>query len=123
MVLCDVEKEKNPVVFECTDGAGNKSKKISLEFVYQKDFINIRTDKTEDISTDNQYTVTGSANINTAVMCGDKEYPTDENGNFEIPVSLNEGENEIKLTAHSGANKAESTVNVFLRLGKTRNHH
>lgn len=111
-VVCDVEK-KNPVVFECADGAGNKSKKISLEFVYQKDFINIRTDKTEDISTDNQYTVTGSANINTAVMCGDKEYPTDENGNFEISVSLNEGENEIKLTAHSGAKSAESTVNVF----------
>ena len=81
-VLCDIEK-KNPVVFECTDQAGNKSKKITLDFEYQKDFINILPDKTNDVSTDNQYTLTGSVNKKTTVYCEDAEYETNENGEFE----------------------------------------
>lgn len=83
-----------------------KNNQISLEITSPKD---------GDTVTKSPISVMGTTVKNAEVFVNDAETKADENGNFKVSVDLEEGENEIFITANDiSGNSAESSIKVNL---------
>ena len=77
--------------------------------------LEITSPKDSEVATKSPILVTGTTLKGADVFVNDAETKADEDGNFKVSISLDEGENEIFVTANDqDGNYTESSIKVSL---------
>lgn len=101
---------KKPIVNNSSNKVSTPSSKVGDEINLE-----ITSPKDGEVVTKSPVLVTGTTVKGADVFVNDVETKADEDGNFKVSVSLDEGENEIFVTANNqDGNYAESSIKVSL---------
>jgi len=107
----------NDIFSYAQDSAGNKSVKstdLNIGFINKPPKLEITTPDKDQSSTDqNKITIIGITESETNLMINDHLVIVSKSGDFQYPISLNTGENQINIVATDKAgNKTEKMITI-----------
>lgn len=103
----------NELTFSCSDAVTGIQTQKTLRYKYDEKLLKIFADNYTESTNQNKFIFKGHTNRKAEITDGKTTVNTDEKGNFEIPVDLNEGENEVTLSAKADGIVSEIKLNIF----------
>ncbi len=106
-------KAETSLEFACIDAVSKKETRKTVNVVYKEGFITLKIDKYPESVISEDYTFMIHTGIAVDLYLNGEKVEGGARDEFEIPVTLNEGDNSLTFTAVAGDGKREETVEMF----------